>query len=86
MHEAVSAPTLTKRITDSTPVTLGEFDRFALNRKRTVKDFAVRAIVGKGNYGVVFMVTEAGTDRCLAIKVRWERDGFVACIHDNTSA
>lgn len=85
----VSAPKVTKRIEDSTPIALGNrnvgsfsihssenmhsfpsgtVDRFALNRRRTVNDFEVRALVGKGCYGIVFLVAEKGSSRFLAVK------------------
>ncbi len=43
--------------------------QFAIHRKRTVADFDVCAVVGKGNYGVVFMARERSAEkRCLAVK------------------
>ncbi len=64
----ISGPVLLKKPDDSTPLALGEIDKYALMRTRTAKDFHVHAVLGNGNYGVVFLATETAAKRVLAVK------------------
>ena len=63
-----SSPTGVKVTDDSTPLLLGEIDKHALMRIRKPCDFEPLAVLGKGNFGVVFLATETRAKRTLAVK------------------
>jgi serine/threonine protein kinase len=65
----ISSPKANKKKNDdSTPLLIGEIDKYALNRIRNAGDFTVNAVVGKGNFGVVFLAQEKNSTRTLAVK------------------